>query len=811
MAPNFPAGIWQDLRYGIRSLAKQPTFTAGAILALALGIGATTTIFSVIQNVLLDPYPMYTHVDRMVGIRIQDLSSARGGGRDFLSGSEILDYQAQAASFETIIAGTGEDTLYTTADGTEQFNGGLTTGNTFLVLGVPAFLGRTLTPDDEKPDAPAVFVASYKMWVNRLGMDPGVVGRVFTLNGVPTTLVGVMPPRVSKLAADVWRPVHLSRGDAFTRDHFFRFQALLKPGVTIEQAEAEMNLIARRQAKLYPRNYPPRFTVRVLTFVDSVVGTFQLTLYTMAAAVGLLLLIACANVANLLLSRAAGRQREMAVRSSLGASRWRLVRQLLLESVVLAFLGMIVGCGLSAVGITLLAGAIPEGLIPREAVISLDARVMLFSLAATIATVVLFGLAPALQTVRRDLTSSLRDAGKGTGGGYRGARLSSALVVGEIALSLVLLISAGLLMRNVIRMQTTDLGLDAERLLFLRVPVGSGNQKTAAQQQQFLSRALERIRALPGIESASATAGFPVFGGFGTDVDVAGLPHDDRWQATVELCTDGHFRTLGVRLLQGRDFSSADVGGAREVAIVNRMLVDRYMKGVEPIGRQIRVTIGSPPVSRSFEIVGVVADAKNDGVSNPTRPEVFLPAYAQAVRGYALLARTTGRPSTQIAAVKRQIWAADRSVAISDTNTLVDILRQFAYAEPRLGLYVFGAFAAIGLVLVAIGIYSLIAYTVARQKREIGIRMAIGASRRDVLRMTLGLGLRWIAAGVGLGLAVSLVATRALSNQLTGISPTDPVTFASVIAIVCVSGFAASYIPARRATAVDPNVVLRVE
>src|SRR5262249_10719886 len=305
MARTFSAGIWQDLRYGIRSLAKQPTFTAGAILALALGIGATTTIFSVIQNVLLDPYPMYTHVDRMVGIRIQDLSSATGGGRDYLPGPEILDYQAQAASFETIIAGTGEDTLYTTVDGTEQFNGGLTTGNTFLVLGVPAFLGRTLTPDDEKPDAPAVFVASYKMWVNRLGMDPGVVGRGFTLNGVPPTRRRVRPPPASKLAADVWRPVHLSRGDAFTRDHFFRFQALLKPGVTIEQAEAEMNLIARRQAKLYPRNYPPRFTVRVLTFVDSVVGTFQLTLYTMAGAVGLLLRLACAHVANLMPSRAA--------------------------------------------------------------------------------------------------------------------------------------------------------------------------------------------------------------------------------------------------------------------------------------------------------------------------------------------------------------------------------------------------------------------------------------------------------------------------------------------------------------------------
>jgi len=545
--------------------------------------------------------------------------------------------------------------------------------------------------------------------------------------------------------------------------------------------------------------------------VESVVGTFEVTLYTMAAAVGLLLLIACANVANLLLSRAAGRQREMAVRASLGASRWRLVRQLLIESLILAGLGMIIGCALSAVGITFLVGAIPDGLIPREALIQLDPKVLLFSLAATIITAVLFGLAPALQTARRDLASSLRDAGKGTSGGYRAARLSSALVVGEIALSLVLLISAGLLMRNVIRLQTTDLGIDPQHVLFVRVPVGTGNQATAVQQQQFLSRALERIRALPGIAAASATSGFPVFGGFGTDIDVPGVPHADRWQTTVEFCSDGHFRTLGIRLLKGRDFSSADISGTRDVAIVNRLLVDRYMTGIEPIGRQIRVMIGRPPVPKTYEIVGVVADAKNNGVSNPPSPEVFLPAYTEALRSYAFIVRTAGPPSAQIAAVKREMWATDRTVAISDTSVLIDMLRRFAYGEPRLGLYVFGAFAAIGLVLVAVGIYSLIAYTVARQKREIGIRMAIGASRGDVLRMTLGLGVRWIAAGVGLGLAASLAATRALSNQLIGISPTDTLTFASVILIVCVSGFAATYIPARRATAVDPNVVLRAE
>jgi putative ABC transport system permease protein len=810
---SFLTGLRQDLRHALRGFRKQPAFTGAAVLALALGIGATTTIFSVIKNVLLDPYPMYREVDRIVGVMVHDVSSARPGGRDSFQTAEFLEYQAQASSFEDVIAGGYEDALYTSAEGTEQFTGGLVSGNTFSFMGVSAVLGRTVTMDDAKPGAPPVFVMSYKLWANRFGLDPSIVGRTFTLNGMPTMLIGVMPPRVSKLGADLWRPVQLDRSNSELSDRYFKFQARLKPGVTIEQAEAEMNAIAQRMAKIYPLNYPPKFVVQVNALIESIVGPFRKTLYTMAAAVGLLLLIACSNVANMLLSRAAAREREMALRASLGASRLRLIRQLLVESLLLALFGVSVGWAFSQLGIKLIVGAIPEGLIPRESLIRLDTTVLIFSLVVAALTAVIFGLAPALQTANRNLINPLREAGKGTGGGFRGGRLSSALVIAEIALSLVLLNCAGLLMRSFIKLQTADLGLDPENVLFVRVPNGSAQK--AATQQQFVAQVLTRIRALPGVVAASTTSGFPVFGGSGSDFDIPGVPHDERWRADFDLCSDGHFKTLGMRLLQGRDFTADDMTNNRKVTVVNHTLVERHLKGVDPIGRKITLKLRNDDgqlENMTFEIVGVVADAKNGGITEPVGPEIFLPYSATATRfGRGLLIKTIGPPAMLTQTVKHEIWAVDRNVAVSDAGAVTDYLKRFSYAEPRLGLFVFGAFAVIGLVLVILGVYSLIAYTVARQTREIGIRMAIGASRQDVLRMTVGLGVRWIGVGVVAGLLASLAATRVLASQLWEVSPTDPLTLASVITVIAVSGFSACFIPALRATRVDPLVVLRYE
>jgi len=816
LAPRtLASGTLQDAKYALRSLRKQPGFSAAAILALALGIGASTTIFSVIQNVLLDPYPMYRNVGRMVGIMIHDDASSRPDGRDFLQTAEFLDYADQLTSFDAIIAGGGNgDVIYTGPDGAEQFNAAFLSGNTFSTLGVEAIAGRTISEDDTRPGAPPVFAMSYKLWANRFGLDPSLIGRDFTLDGVPTTLVGVMPPRVSKLGADIWRPVRLDRADPALRGQFFKFQARLKPGVTIEQADAEFRAVAARVGKIHPRNYPDRYTGMVVGFVDSIVRGFKATLYTMAAAVALLLLIACANVANLLLSRAAGRQRELAMRSSLGASRGRLIRGLLVESLLLALAGMALGCGVAAIALKAVVAAIPEGLIPRESLIRLDTRALLFSVVVAGVTALLFGLAPAIQTVRRDLMNPLRSADKGTGGGFRGGKLRSGLVIAEIALSLVLLTSAGVLMRSFIKLQTTDLGFDPARILLVRVPVGTGRVESAAGQARFAGEVLARIRALPGVTNAATTIGLPAFGGFSTDFDIPGVGHADTWRGQVELCSDGYFKTLGVRFLQGRDFHADDLNHARRVAIVNRRLAERFLGSIDPIGWTLVVSLRTSNGAiepQSFQIVGVVENAKNSGVTEPVLPGAFLPASAVPVRGMSFVIRTAGPPLQALRTIKREMWAIDPAVAIAESDALENYLARFAYAAPRLGLAVFTAFAGIGLILVVVGVYSLIAYTVSCQTREIGIRIAVGAGRGHVLWMTLGMAVRWLAAGATIGLAASYATTRLVASDLFEVSPTDPLTFAAVVGVLAAAGFAASYVPARRATRVDPIVVLRAE
>ena len=807
-------GLRQDVNYGLRSLRKQPAFTAAAVLALALGIGAATTIASVIQGVLLDPYPMYRDVNRLVNVQLWDLSSPNGGFRTYFQVREFLDYQTQARSFDGVIGGRGEDVLYTTSEGTDRFDGGLTTGNTFSVMGAGALLGRTLTLDDAEPDAPAVFVMSHKVWVGRFGADPDLVGTKFVLNGTPTTLVGIMPPRLSKLGAEVWLPVRLDAADPVNGSAFLQFQARLRQGVTLEAAEAEMNVLARRMAQVYPNLYPQRFSMKVVPIIDGVVGPFRKTLYTMAAAVTLLLLIACANVANMLLSRAAGREKEMAIRAALGAGRTRLVRQLLIESAMLALLGAALGTLFAQGGIKLLVPAIPTGLIPREALIQLDWRVLTFSLGLALLTTLVFGLAPALSTVRRDLVTPLRDSGKGTSGGFRRRRLSSALVVIEVALSLLLLTSAGLLMRSFIKLQTVKLGLDPERLLFLRVPLSGERYKTNAAQETFLREVLARVRAMPGVLAATTTTGLPVFGGFAAEFDVPGTTHDDTWRATFQLVSASYFKTLGIPLLQGRDLSAEDDLNSRRVAVVNQRFVQRHLSGASPLGRTIIVKNSFGPrfvLGGEFEIVGVVADAKNQGIQEPSVPEVVVPYGVGSAFSRGIVVRTAGTPLGALEGIKREIWSVDRGLPIANAEPVTTYLARYSYAAPRLGLAIFGTFAALGLVLVVLGVAGVIAYTISRQTHEIGIRMALGAGRGTILRMTLGMGIRWIALGIVAGLLASLAATRTIASQLWNVSPTDPWTLGAVIALVASTGLVASYIAALRATRVDPMVVLKSE
>ena len=804
--------LWQDFRYGMRGIRANPGFSFLAILTLALGIGAGTTMFSVIKNVLLSPFP-YKNPERIAAFNIHDLDRARPGGRTDFKAAEYLAFREQNHVFSGDTGGGNEDVLWTTNVGTEQLDGAYVTPDTFQFLGVAAQVGRGLTPEDGKPGAPPVFIMSYKLWQRRFSLDASILGRSFTLNGTPTTLVGIMPKRFTKRGADIWRPVELDRADT---DHWFIYQGRLKPGVTLKQVEADLLPIAQRWAKDHPKDYPKRFTIQASSYVDSIVGPFRKTLFTLGAAVALLLLIACANVANMLLARSTARDREMAIRAALGASRWRVVRQLLVESLMLALGGAVLGFGFAYAGIKALVTAIPDGAIPKEAEIGLDLPVLGFSLLLTIFTALLFGLAPSLQLARRNIVEPLKDSGRGVSGGFRRGRLRNALVIVELALSLVLLTGAGVMMRTFVALQTVDLGFNPHNILVARLPFPKGQYKTAAEKQRFFSQLLPKLKALPGVVDATETSTLPPYGGIGTDLDITGKTHSDRWEAIYQLVSEGYVHTLGARLLHGRLMEESEVAGARKVAVVNQTLVTKWFGKEDPIGRQITIkhlgTIPNSPVANPvFEIVGVISDMKNSGVQEPVRPEILVPYTVTGFFERGILVRTAGNPVGLLNPVRREIWAVDKNVALTMTRTLDDFLSDFSYAQPRFLLAVLGVFAGVGLVLVAVGVYSVIAYTVSRQTHEIGIRMALGASRGDVIGMVLRMGLWLVAIGLAVGLAASLAANRVLSSELWGVSARDPLTFAAVALVVLTAGVAACWFPARRATRVDPMIALRFE
>jgi putative ABC transport system permease protein len=807
--------LMQDLRYGVRMLRKTPGFTLLAVLTLALGIGSTTTIFSAIHNILLDPFP-YTDAHRVVAIQIRDTSSSRPGGRSAFQTPEFLDYQEQSHVFEEVIGVTFGDVLYNTGDGVEQLDGGYVTPNTFSFLGVPARLGRGITPDDARPGAQPVFVMSHKMWARRFSLDPTILGRTFTLNGTPTTLVGIMPPRFTLYSADLWIVRAMDRSDPRANRDYWSFWAKLKPGVTFQQAQAEIEVIARRLAQVYHDNYPRNFSVQIVSWVDSLVGQFRKTLYTIAAAVGLLLLIACSNVANMLLARATAREKEMAIRSAVGAGRMRLVRQLLTESLLLALAGAIVGCLFSYAGIKALAPLMPENIVPSEVEIRLNLPVLLFSLGTAVITAVLFGLAPALQTVRKDLFEPLKDASKGASGGFRRGRLRSALVVFEVALSLVLLSGAGLLMRSFVKLQQVDLGFNPENILVARLPFPRGQYTTAAEKQRFFGQLLPRLHALPGVVAATETSSLPPYGGIGSDIDITGKTHTENWRAIFQLCSEGYFPTLQLRRLSGRTFTEVEVNNARKVAVVNQTFVSRFISNENPLGRMVKINMlenlpDSPVRDPVFEIIGVISDARNQGIQEPPQPEIFVPYTITGAFERGILVRTSVPPLSLLNNVRREIWAVDSNIALTLTGSLEDFMRRFTYAEPRFSLVLLGVFAGVGLVLVALGVFSVIAYAVARQTHEIGIRMALGASHGDVVWMVLRTGLKLVGVGVGVGLLASFAVTRVMANMLWDISPRDPVTLGAVVVVVGLAGLAACYFPARRATKVDPLIALRYE
>jgi len=811
--------LGQDLRYALRNLGKTPGFAIVAMITLALGIGASTAIFSVIDNILMEPFP-YPDAQRFMSVLIHDTERSEPGGRAAFSGPEFLDYVQQNHVFDRAIANDRVDVLYRSGEGTERFDGNYVTPGTFEFLGMPALLGRVMQPADYEPGAPPVFVLRYKTWVKHFGADPQIVNKTFVLNGTARTLIGIMPPRFGWGDADMWIPAKPSKAvtnsayaGAFPQ--FWFLLGHLKPGVSMKEAESDLTVVAQRLATVYPKDYPKHFSVQIESLTNLVVGRFRTTLFIVLAAVGLLLLIGCGNVANLLLARATTREKEFAIRSALGANRWRLIRQLLVESLILAMGGAAVGTLLAWGGLKFLVALMPQQIIPAEAVIRLNTPVLVFTLCVAVLTALVFGLVPALKAARKDLNEPLRDSGKGVSGGFRHGRLRDAVVVLEVGLSLTLLVAAGLLMRSFVALREVHLGLQPDHIFVARIPLPPERYKTADQMAGFYRPLLQRLEALPGVLEATETSTLPPYGGIPSDIEIPGKTHAEKWNALFQLCSEGYFPVLKIQFVDGRAFTEAEVNGARKLAVVNQTFVKKYLGNENPIGKQVRIArlteFDDPVKEPMFEIIGLVADAKNHGLQDPIEPELWVPYTVTGSAFRGILVRTAQEPMTMMNVVRHEIWATDANVALTLTGTLEGYISQFSYAGPRFGFLLMTIFGAIGLVLVTIGVYSVLAYTTTRRTQEIGIRMALGAKSSDVLGMVIRMGLRLVGIGVGLGLIASVAIGRVIATQLWGVSAYDPWTLTCVPAVLLITGLLACWLPARRAANVDPLVALRYE
>jgi putative ABC transport system permease protein len=811
-----------DLRFASRTLLKDRGFVLLAIFTLALGMGATTVIFSVVDGALLHPFP-YRDANDISIFRIHNLDEAGNTGRLWLSVPEFLDYREQNHVFADM-TGTGPGSvLYTAGGATEHLSGAYVTANTFMFLGVRPILGRYINPDDGKPGAPAVFVMNYRMWQRRFHGDRSILGRTFTLNGVPRTLVGIMPPRFQYFGAAVWLPLSLSRNgvnatggtETAGRQMYLIPEERRKPGVSLDAVAADLSVIARRLAKVFPSEYPKRFSVQTDTVASDVVGGFKTMLYILLAAVGMLLLIACSNVANLLLARSTSREKEIAIRAALGASRVRLIRQMLVESLGLAAAGGTMGCLFASGGLKAVMAVMPRDTLPSESVIELNTAVLLFTAGVAVVTTLLVGLAPALHAVRGELHGRLKDTGWGVRGSSGQGRFRAGLVTSEVALSVVLLAGAGLMMRSFLAVEHVDLGFDPANILAAQIVFPQGRYQTPEQNKLLFQQILPRINALPGVVSAAEAVTLPPFGGPESEVTIPGETHTLRWRAMFELCSQGWFRTVGVPLLRGRLLSADDVNSARQMAVINKTLARRYFGKQDPIGQKIILkaldSVPGAPHDTAFEIVGIVGNVKNDGLEQPTLPEAFVPYTVASFGRRGVLVRTASNPAAMQNSISRAIWSVDPSIALAQMDSIPTLLKDYAYAQPRFGLAVLGVLATLGLTLVVTGVFSVMAYSVSLQTHDIGIRMALGAQKNDVLKMVIGQGTKLALVGVLIGVTGALAVTRFLASLLYGVTPTDPVTFVAVSLILTGVALLACYIPARRATKVDPMVALRYE
>jgi putative ABC transport system permease protein len=824
--PNFFANLLQDLRYALRQFRRNPGFAAVAITTLALGIGASTAIFSVIDNVLLEPFP-YRDAGHIVYPRLHGSTQTPEEGRQGFSSDELLEFARQNHSFESVIGTLDDPVLYKNGPGVEWLYGADMTPGSFEFFGMPALYGRVLQPADYKPGAPPVFLLRYKAWKGRFNGDPSVLNKIFVLNGTARTLVGIMPPRFGWYDADLWIPKTphpgISTGVAGLPERWFVL-GRLKPGVSRSQASADLTAVVNHLAKLRPQDYPAQFQVFVEQIGHSVAGHFESTLYTVLVAVGLLLLIGCVNVANLMLARATAREKEFILRTVLGAGRARLVRLLLVESLVLAIGGAALGVLIAWGGLKLIVVTMPPDLIPAESVIGLNAQVMAFTLVLAVLTPLIFGLVPALQAARRDLNDPLRDMGRGVIGGFRTARMRDAAVVMEVAVSLALLVGAGLLMHSFFALREVNLGLQADHVFKTILLLPPDRYKTAEQVSTFFRPVLARVKAIPGVVDAAESSSVPPESGQDSKVEVSGKSPAEQWHAQVQNVSEAYFRVLRIPFEMGRAFTEAEINDAKKVAVVNRKFVSTYLSGEDPIGRRVKLvgleSIADSLRDPSFEIAGVVDDVANQGAPGygrgglqaPIEPQVWVPYTVTGSGVQFLVVRSAQTPMALMNEVQQAVWATDPGVALVYPDALEHAISQGLYAGPRFALLLMIIFGSVGLILVTVGVYSVLAYTTAQKTHEIGIRMALGAERANVLRLVIIEGLRLVLAGVAVGLVASLLLGRAVEAELwPGVKPYDPATLASTVLLLLATGVLACWIPARRAARVDPMVALRYE
>jgi predicted permease len=800
----------QDLRYAVRMLIRKPAFTLVVVAALALGIGANTAIFSVVNSILLRPLP-YRDPDRLAMIWMNN--KRMNVDQDIHSFANYLDYRDQNQVFETMAAYSGISLNLVGVGEPERIIGSAATASLFEVLGVAAERGRVFTVEEETIGQNRVAVLSYGLWQRRFGGDPNIVGQDIQLSDVSRTVIGVMPPsfKFPHKDAEIWVPLALDDNQKRSRSSFGYYAiGRLKPGVSLEQAQAEMGTIASNLESQYP--VLDGLGVNLVPLHQQVTGRVRPALLVLLGTVAFVLLIACANVANLLLARSAGREREIAIRTALGANRKRLIRQLLTESALMGLAGGAVGILIAKWGLSALIALSPED-IPRLDQIGIDGRVLAFTLLVSLATGLIFGLVPAIQASRPDLNESLKESGRSSTSGVERRRVRSSLVVLEVALSLVLLIGAGLMIKSFSRLQKVELGFNPDRLLSMNIQL-SRTKYQGPLSTQFFRQLIERVEAMPGVESAGATTAIFIDAlPNSTNFTVEGMPPTpaaEQIETPVDSVTPSYFRTMGIGLLQGREFTEQDGLESPPVAIINNTFARRFWPGESPLGRRYKFG-DSNSNAPWMTIVGVVDDMRRTGLDVDVRCETFLPYTQRRFIGFlSLVVRAKSDPRGIATAVRDQVWSIDPGQPVSHIRTM-DQMLDGMMAQRRLNMVLFALFGAVALVLAAVGVYGVISYSVTQRTHEIGIRMALGAGRADVLKLIVRNGMTLVLIGVGLGLIAAFALTRLMTTLLFEVSATDLATFAAISGILSAVGLAACFVPALRAIKVDPMVALRYE